>query len=72
MLGSSRACPGRWPFHLRVPFSNRPWRFGKVKKPMYRRRSKLYFIEPGATGLHGMANILPRWKEHEHDNHFKS
>jgi hypothetical protein len=26
------------------------------------RRSKLCIIEPGATGLHAVANTRPRWK----------
>jgi fructose-bisphosphate aldolase class I len=26
------------------------------------------FIEPGATGLRAVANTMPRWKGHEHDN----
>ena len=32
------------------------------------RLSKLCIIAPGATGLRAVENILPIWKEHEHDN----
>jgi H+-transporting ATPase len=32
------------------------------------RHSKLWFIEPGATGLLAAASTMPRWKEYEHDN----
>ena len=39
---------------------------------MFWRHSKFCFIEPGATGLRGAANILLRWKEHEHDNKYPS
>ena len=35
-----------------------------------RRHSKLYLIEPGATGLRAVANTLPRLKGHEHDNKY--
>jgi YHS domain-containing protein len=33
-----------------------------------RRHSELCFIGQDATGLHAVANTLPRWKEHEHDS----
>ena len=32
--------------------------------------SKLWFIEPSATGLRAVANTMPRWKGHEHDNKY--
>jgi hypothetical protein len=41
---------------------NRRLRFGKEKKPMWRKCNKLYTIEPDATVLHAVANITPWWK----------
>src|ERR1017187_5505421 len=70
MLDSSRDCPGRWRFRLPAPSSNRLWRFGKARSPTCWRHSKLWFIEPGATGLRAAANTLPRWKGPEHDNKY--
>ena len=32
------------------------------RRPMCQRRSRLCFIEPGATGLRAVANTMPRWK----------
>jgi len=32
--------------------------------------SRLCFSEPGATRLPAVANTLPRWKDHEHDNKY--
>src|ERR1035441_5249702 len=65
MFDSSRDCLGRWRFHLRAPSSNRLWRFGKATRRTRQRHSKLCIIEPGATGLRGVANTMLRWKEHE-------
>src|ERR1039458_3249877 len=65
MFDSGRDCPGRWRFHLPVPTSSQLWRFGKVRRPTCWQRSKLWFIEHGATGRRGAANTRPRWKEHE-------
>src|ERR1035437_4591249 len=70
MLDSSRDGLGRWRFRLPAPSSNRLWRFGKARRPTCWRHSKLWFIEPGATGLRAVANTMPRWKEHEHDNKY--
>src|ERR1035438_1779595 len=71
MSDSSRDCPGRWRFRLPAPSSNRLWRFGKARRLTCWRPSKLWFIEPGATGRRAVANIMPRWKGHEHENQFK-
>jgi hypothetical protein len=61
---------GRWRFRLPAPSSNRLWRFGKARKPTCRRHSKLCIIEPGATGRRAVANTMPPWKRHEHDNKY--
>ena len=61
---------GRWRFRLPAPSSNRPWRFGKAGKPTCWRHSKLCIIEPTATGLPAVANTMPRWKGHKHDNKY--
>jgi hypothetical protein len=34
------------------------------------RHSRLCIIEPGATGLRAVANTVPRWKGHEHDDKY--
>src|ERR1035438_2611640 len=65
MFDSSRDCLGRWRFRLRALSSNRLWRFGKATRPGCQRHSKLCIIGPDATGLRGVANTRPRWKEHE-------
>src|ERR1035437_2302526 len=65
MSDSRRDCLGRWRFRLRAPSSNRLWRFGKATRRTRQRHSKLCIIEPGATGLRGVANTRPRWKGHE-------
>jgi len=35
---------------------------------MCRRHSKLWFIEPGATGLRDVADTMRQWKGYEHGN----
>src|ERR1035437_1703960 len=65
MSDSRRDCLGRWRFRLPAPSSNRLWRFGKATMPTRQQHSKLCIIEPCATGLRGVANTRPRWKEHE-------
>src|ERR1035437_8974917 len=67
MSDSSRERLGRWRFRLPAPSSNRLWRFGKARRPTFWRHSKLWFIEPDATGLRAVANTMPRWKGHELD-----
>src|SRR5271157_3415524 len=62
MSDSSRGCLGRWHFRLPALSSSRLWRFGKAMRPMYRRRSRLWFIEPGVIGLRAVGNIMPPWK----------
>ena len=56
-------CLGRWRFRLPAPSSNRPWRFGKARRPTCWRHSKLCIIEPGAIGPRAVANTMPRWKK---------
>ena len=48
-------------FHLPAPSSSRLWRFGKAKRPMCGRHSKLCIIAPGATAQRVVANTMPRW-----------
>jgi hypothetical protein len=67
-MDESRDCLGRWRFRLPAPYSNRPWRFGKARRPTYWRHSKLCIIGPGVTGLRAVANTMPGWKGHEHDS----
>ena len=54
-------------FSFARPSSNRLWRLGKARRPTCQRHSELCFIGQDATGLHAVANTLPRWKEHEYD-----
>src|SRR5271165_2008147 len=63
MSGSSRGCRGRWRFRLPAQSSNPLWKFGKAGRPTSRQHSKLCIIGPNATGLHAVANTMPRWKD---------
>src|SRR5665648_1246121 len=62
MSSSGHDCPGLLDFLMPVPFSNRLWKSGTVRKLMLLRHKKLYIIEPNATRQRAVVNIVLRWK----------
>ena len=56
----------RLPWALAFSFAraiqHRLWRFGKARRPMCWRHSKLCVIEPSAIGLRAVAQTMPQWK----------
>jgi xylulose-5-phosphate/fructose-6-phosphate phosphoketolase len=48
--------------------TTRLWRFGEARNLACRRHSKLCSIRPNAIAPRAVVNMMPRWKEYEHDN----
>src|ERR1700690_869530 len=67
MSDSGPGCPGPWRSHFPARSSNRPWPFGKARRPKRRGHSERCCTGPGATGPRAAANTVPRWKGQAND-----
>src|SRR5664280_3269761 len=68
MSDLSRDYHGHWHFRLPVRYSNRLWRSGTEKRPIYWQPNRLCIIGLIITGLPDMANTLLNKKKDENEN----